>query len=209
MIRRIAVLPLVALVALVAVAAAQAKGPSAASVTGPGIDGTLVVRGSGEDGGSSPLGRLTEDAGFFPAVFGQQPDPMLPGRPTGDLGPRYTITYIVPGPSRPGARIRQRLYPYAAGGPVTYMSPGQRFWETERTRGGWFRGPATLKTTLVDVGLPATPPQILLKSPPGSSGGSALDGAWPYVVLGGIALVVLAAAALAIARRRPGPAATP
>jgi hypothetical protein len=205
MIRRTALLTLVAAAALAVAGVAHAKGPSKASVTGPGLNGPLAFAGGGEDGGSSPLGRLTEDAGFFPAVFGQEPDPMLAGRPGETLGPRYTITYTVPGPGG-GDTIRQVLYPYAAGGSLTYMSPGQRFWGTQRTRGGWYRGSGTLKRTLVSAGLPARPPKILAKSGPASSGASGLDGSWPFVVGGVVALALLAAGALAVVRRRPWPA---
>jgi hypothetical protein len=42
-------------VALVLPAAAAAKGPSSASVTGPGLDKALVIRGNGESSGT-PLG---------------------------------------------------------------------------------------------------------------------------------------------------------
>jgi hypothetical protein len=35
------------------------------------------------------------------------------------------------------------------------MKPGQRFFGTERTRGGWFQATPQLKATLVAAGLPA------------------------------------------------------
>jgi hypothetical protein len=187
----------IAAAALAAAGAAQAKGPSQAEVTGPGLDHALVLGGSGEDGGNSPLGRLTEGAGFFPAVFGQVPDPMLAGRPRGDLGTRYTITYVVPGPNGTTKEITQDLYPYASGGAVTYMRPGQRVFPWQRTRGGWFAAMWTLKPTLVRAGLPARPPDA-----------GALDapaGAWLFAAGGAVVLVLLAAAA-AVARRRLRPA---
>ena len=187
---------------LIVTTAAQAKGPSKASVTGPGLEGAVVFGGRGEDGGYSPLGRLTREAGFFPAVFGEQPDPMMPRRPTGRLGPRYTITYVVPG-SRRRERIRQYVYPYAPGGPVTYMLAGQRFWETSRTFGGWYRAPVALKRTLVRAGLPATAPAAAIRRVPGDEGGGQT---WPYVVGGVGAAILLAGGAFALARR-PRPAA--
>ena len=148
-------LALAAVAALVLAAAALAKGPDRATVSGPGLASPLVIRGSGEFGGVSPLGRLVTAAGFFPAAFGQTPSPMLAGRPTGALGPRDTITYRVPG--NRGVVIRQVVYPYARPLPVTWMRPGQRIYDT-RTLGGWFRGTRDLKRVLVAAGLPAGPP---------------------------------------------------
>jgi len=193
-------------VALTAAAAAMlapnavAKGPSEASVEGPGLDHAIVFSGSGE-GPGSPLGDLTMGAGFFPAVFTQTPDPMLPGRPAGELGPEYTITYTVPGPSGSPDQIRQKLYPYAKRGPVTYTAPGQSIFDTETTRGGWYAGDTSLKETLVKAGLPRTAPA--------SGGGDTSSGidVWPWI-LGGIAaaLVLAAASALLVRRHRPAAA---
>jgi hypothetical protein len=49
------------------------------------------------------------------------------------------------------------VYPYAKPAPLTYMKPGQRFWNTEQAHGGWFRATAALKKVLVRAGLPARP----------------------------------------------------
>jgi hypothetical protein len=138
---------ILALGALALAAAAQAKGPSAAAITGPGLDEPLLVTGLGDESG------LVGQTGFFAATFGQSPDPMLPSRPTGDLGPRYTIRYTVPGPNNTNSIIRQDVYPYADDGPVLYMKPGQPFFETERTHGGWFQAAPQLKQMLVGYGL--------------------------------------------------------
>src|SRR4051812_13737057 len=92
--------------------AAVAKGPSEASITGPGLSKAITFKGLGDSSS------LTEYAGFFPSAFGQSPDPMLQGRPTGKLGPRYTIRYVVPGGYSKTYRLTQDLYPYAAGGAV-------------------------------------------------------------------------------------------
>ena len=143
---------LVCTVALAVPVLALAKGPTAATVEGPGIR-TLTISGNGEDGGLSRLGRLTMALGFFPAVFGQTPDPMLRSRPKGTLGPSYTIVWRVPGPNAT-SRIRQVAYPYAKPRPLAYMRPGQPFWEGDRTYGGWFRADPSLRRIL---GLPARP----------------------------------------------------
>lgn len=187
---------ILAITALALPVTAFGKGPSEAMMSGPGGGGGISFPGGGESGGT-PLGDLTQQAGFFAATFGQQPDPMLTGRPQGDLGPKYTITYTVPGPNNELDKLRQDVYPYAAGGPVTYMEPGQGFFGTERTRGGWFQATSQLKETLIEAGLPSRPA-------PASSEGTAL-GTNVFGVLA-VALFLVAASALFL-RRRMRPAA--
>ena len=166
-----------ALAALVATAPAAAKGPSTASLTGPGLDHALPVKGEGESGPGTPLGSLVELGGFFPQVFLQVPDPTKRTRPAGDLGPRYRITYRVPGPHGTSTLV-QDVYPYAKT-PVTYMSPDQRFWGVNHTHGGWFVAGPGLKVTLVAAGLPESPP----------AGG---DGSFPWAwTLAGAGVVVV------------------
>jgi hypothetical protein len=175
--------------ALALPAAALAKGPSAASINGPGLGKALSFTGNGEQNGS-PLGNLTLYAGFFPAAFGQSPDPMLPGRPSGRLGPKLTIHYIVPGPSGERFRLAQDVYPYAAGGALTYMKPGQRIFDAASI-GGWFRGGYALKRLLVNAGLSRTAPR-------GSSGSSLAL----FAGIGAPGALLLVAAAVLMARRR-------
>jgi hypothetical protein len=200
MTRHVTALMLVTAVALMFAVAGQAKGPSKASIEGPGLNGAIVYAGNGEDGGST-LGVFTQEAGFFPATFDQIPSPMLPGRPRGNLGPRYTVTYTVPGPNGGVDTIRQHLYPYAQGGPVTYMAAGQRIFESQHTRGGWFQTLPTLKRHLVEAGLPESPPVTT------GDGSTTPDNTWVIAVaVGGTVLVVLLAAAIVVVRRRPQPA---
>ena len=167
-----------ALTALVSTAPALAKGPSSASLTGPGLDRALPVKGQGEMGTGTPLGSLVELGGFFPQMFVQTPDSTTRTRPTGDLGPRYRVVYRVPGPNGTSTVV-QDVYPYAKT-PATYMSPGQRFWGSSRTHGGWFISGPGLKATLVAAGLP--------ESPPVSDGGSF---PWAWTGVAAVAVVVL------------------
>src|SRR5581483_12330301 len=134
---------------------ALAKGPSTATIHGPGLKHPILLTGKESDEGS-PLFRLVADAGFFPATFGQSPDPMLHGRPAGALGPVYTIVWVLPGPNRVVSRVVQLVYPYAKRGAVSWMRSRQLFWRTNRTKGGWYPGGADLRRTLVSLGLPAT-----------------------------------------------------
>ena len=184
----------VALVALATAPAALAKGPTHAELTGPGLADPIVYNGYGEGGvGSNGLSSFVEGVGWFPAMFGQQPNPMLRGRPAGSLGPAYTIRYRVPTGDSP-ATIVQTLYPYAAGGAVVYTEPGQRLFGTA-TPGGWFRAWPSVKRLLVDRGLPASAP-----ADPSRDGRN-----WLVWVIGGV-LAALAAAALGSRlRRRPEP----
>jgi hypothetical protein len=146
-----------ALVALLLPALAAAKGPVSASISGPGLDRALAVRGDGETPGN-PLGTIATASGFFAQMFGQTPDPTLKARPVGRLGPRYTAVYVVPGPNDIQSRVVQYVYPYARPVALTYLKPGQLFWDGRKAHGGWFRAAPSLKRALVRMGLPATAP---------------------------------------------------
>jgi hypothetical protein len=179
-----------AVAALVFPAFAGAKEPSRASISGPGFSKTLKLQERADFNGTK-LAELTEVSGFFPSAVGQSPNPMLAGRPTRKLGPRYSIVWTVPGP--PGQTthtVKQDLYPYARGGAVTYTKPGQPIFDM-KTLGGWYRNPM-LKDTLVGLGLSARAPR--------ASSGS--DGA-NLALLAGIGIPgALAAAGVAEAMRR-------
>jgi hypothetical protein len=186
-------LVLVAVAALALPAGALSKGPAAASVSGPELASPIAITGYGEGGGSTALGALVQASGFFPAAFGQSPDPMLAERPEGDLGPRYALTFSVPTSNTEQDTIRMDVYPYAAGGAVTYTAPGQPIFSSE-TDGGWFRGGPELERMLLQAGLPRS----------ARSGGSGstftLDSPWPLVT--GIAVALLVALGLLAATRR-------
>src|SRR4051794_37944659 len=145
---------LLVLAAVAVPSAASAKGPTEATISGPGFTKTIKVLGDGS--GVGPGADLTQEGGFFPAAYGQSPDPMRHRPPTGSLGPRYTIVWKVPAGEGVATRIRQDLYPYARGGAVTYMKPGQPIFGMT-TPGGWHANPE-LKRTLVSLGLPLAAP---------------------------------------------------
>jgi hypothetical protein len=172
---------------------ALGKGPSAATMEGPGRGGGITFSG---DEGSGPLGSLTQQSGWFAAVFEQEPNPMLAGRPKGELGAKYTVTYTVPGPNNDTFTITQDVYPYASSGPVTYLAPGQPIFDMQ-TRGGWFQAGPDLKETLVAAGLPKT-----------ALGDSPEDTAFPTTTVSLLAFALLLAGATALLlRRRARPAA--
>lgn len=173
------------------------KGPSAATIDGPGTGGGgLTITGCCSPG--SPTMMLAEQAGFFPAVFRQTPAPMLTNRPQGNLGPKYTITYTVPGPNNDTFTIRQDVYPYANPSPVTYTAPAQKIFDGT-TRGGWYQAGPDLKQTLVDAGLPESPAT-------GSSDGFSFPTVAVSMLI--LALLLLSGTVIAFRRRaRPAPAA--
>ena len=183
---------LVLIVAVLALAApAHAKGPSEGTIEGEGLDAPIAIEwGEGTPGGD----RIIEDVGFFEATFGMVPSRMLAEAPTADLGPKLTIHWTVPGPDGLDDEIVQDLYPYADGGPVTYTPPGQAFFEIERTKGGWFRGPERLVATLTSLGLPE---QDALVSDAGGAGGTR----WAPIGAS-LAAVLLLGVGLAVASRR-------
>jgi hypothetical protein len=206
-------------VSLAAAATAWAKGPTAARITGPGLGEPIVLSGFGESGDGSPLAVLTMEGGFFPATFGEVPDPMLPQKPSGELGPRYSVTYTVPGPSSE-AHIEQSLFPYAEGGTLLYTPPNQPIFEGERTRGGWFRAAPRLRAALVRAGLPETAPRAdatavdSAASPPIASAGSGSGGGGPTgsqlgLAAAGAALAAAVGGALLVRRRRRTPTDVP
>jgi hypothetical protein len=186
-------LTLISIVALALPAPALGKGPTAATMDGPGGGGITF---SGDEG-SGPLGSLTQQSGWFAAVFQQTPDPMLAARPKGNLGPKYTVTYTVPGPNNDTFTIRQEIYPYAKAGPVTYLAAGQPIFDM-KTRGGWFQAGPDLKETLVAAGLPEA-----------AASGSSDDSSFPTTTVSLLVFALLFVGATAVLVRRrthPSPA---
>jgi hypothetical protein len=184
-------LPIV--IALAATPAALAKGPDYALLTGPGISGSIRIDGDGEDAGTgTPLGALAFRGGYASQVFGHHPDePTTRARPAGNLGPRYRILYSVPTPT--GRRsIVADVYPYAVPRAVTYMRPGQSFFDAMSTHGGWYVAKPGLRSTLLDAGLPARSP----------SGGASRW--WQWLGITALVLTALAAGSAALLlRHRP------
>lgn len=178
-------LALIVLVALALPATAFAKGPSKALIAGPGL---TTIRISGSEGSSTPFWTFVETAGFFEAAWGTSRLPQA--TPKGDLGPRYTITWIVPSSSR----LHQDLYPYATPSPVTYMPRGQEIYETN-VRGGWFVGGEKLDKALQRIGVPARPPSTssAASAPPPNAPpapGSSFDWKLPLAALAAIAAAI-------------------
>ena len=195
--RTSALVAAVAAVALCLPALAAAKGPSSATLSGPGIDGAVAIQGNGE-GGAGPLGTLVMEGGFFPLVFGGEPNPTTRTPPQGDLGTAYTLRYVVPGPDIPPHRLVETVYPFAKPMPVLHMQAGQVVWSGQTTRGGWFVAALTVKAALRQSGLPAAPPS-------GGSGFFWSPGAFAAIAAGSLLVLLLVAGAVLAVRRRERP----
>jgi hypothetical protein len=191
-VRRIVRLGVVA-AAVIAGPAAEAKGPSQAVVTGPGLSAPLSLRVSGSRTIGQELADMVQLSGFFDEAFGGKP---RGHRPSGELGPRYTVTYTMSA-VRPPATLTQDVYPFADHGPVTTMASGQTFWGNQHTPGGWYRAKGRFKTFLMDLGVP----EPIVHRPAGvtSGGGS---GRFPFGWLSAAVLACLVAAAAFLLLRR-------
>ncbi|HUH08441.1 MAG TPA: hypothetical protein VML96_11650, partial [Egibacteraceae bacterium] len=118
-------------------AAAAAKGPSEATIFGPGMDGPTSLSGDAETGAPTEFGDLVDRSGFFFSLFRSPSSPITDRPPEGELGPQYTVEYVVPWQGHE-YRIIQLLYPFAAGGPVTFVDPAQDGPDEGGVHGGWY-----------------------------------------------------------------------
>jgi hypothetical protein len=202
--RRVLALLVLALLLAAVPTAAQAKGASAATISGGGPGGLpggpIDLRGDGEPGAGTDLSELAEVAGVFALLFEDGPVADLDTAPPGERGPRYTVTWTFPNGYGGEDKVRQSVWPYAAGGPITFMAPGQPVLGA-RTDGGWYRADDRLRQHLIGLGLPDRQPLTTpapATPPPAPSATPAPDPApalWPKVALG---IALLAAAVLAL-----------
>ena len=205
--RIIAAVVLAAITTLgVAVAPAFAKGPTAATIEGPGIDGRHLVLPEGD---YAELGRLTEVTGFWNA-FRDQGLAADPPVPETELGPRYTVrwqmgtswleTFVYPFASTPIMRL-----PQAAAG------------ATGRNRGGWTIGSTEVRSVFEKYG--ADPDSVVASktqppeptATPTAAGVQTEEAApadstgWTAYAVGGAALLLLAGASVLLRRRARAP----
>ena len=221
--RRVLTLLVLAFLLAAVPTAAQAKGATAARISGGGSGGLpggpIDVKGDGEPGSGTDLSDLAEAAGMWALLFedGQPGNLDAAPVPASARGPRYTITWTFPNGAGNQNKVRQSVWPYAAGGPLTFMASGQPVLDTT-TKGGWYRAGDDLRTSLIALGLPrrgalalpaTTPatPAPAVDSPGRPSPESATlphrGSLWVAPVVG-LLLVGAAARALAL-RRRTGP----
>jgi hypothetical protein len=218
--RRVLAMLVLALLLAAVPTAAQAKGASAATISGGGPGGLpggpIDLAGDGEPGAGTELANLAEAAGVFALLWEDGQSDVLDAAPTGERGPRYTITWTFPNGAGGEDKVRQSVWPYAAGGPITYMRPGQPVLDGT-TSGGWYRSADHLRQTLITLGLPDRPP-LAAPAPATPAKGSAPAAAapaadpapalWPRVAVVVGLLLAVAGGALVLRRRsHPGTAA--
>ena len=140
-------------VALALPATALAKGAERVRIVGPGLAKPIVIVNDGGDDGWALLRALTDDSGFYNAIFKTRPDFTRKHQPPGRLGVAYTATYRLVAPAKPYPVVRQLLYPFATPRPLAYVAPGQPIASRQRTHGGWIVADSHLRTLLVSLGV--------------------------------------------------------
>lgn len=131
---------------------AIAKGPTSATVDGPGIDEPILVNGH-YDG---PLGGLVDSIGYYETVYGSATGlgaEVVGDQPAGELGPEYVVGVTQIGPAG-DAYFPVSVYPLAEGGPLVHAEPGILIEEmqTEST-GGWYRTPHDVVAVFESLGV--------------------------------------------------------
>jgi hypothetical protein len=233
-----------ALLLAVVPTAAQAKGATGATISGGGSGGLpggpINLKGDGEPGSGTNLANLAQAAGVWALLFEDGPGGELASAPTSaNRGPRYTITWIFPNGAGTEDKVRQSVWPYAAGGPLTFMASGQPVLDAT-TKGGWFQAADNLRQSLIALGLPSREPLTATSpatpspatpaastapaaasaqagsAPPQAAGDQApvapdpAPAVWPRVAVGLALLLAVAGGALVLRRRSsPGAATTP
>lgn len=144
------------LVAL-APAVAHAKGADAASLT---HQTTTVEAEPGHDAvASRHFSRLADATRIYHMAFGDPVNSMVADLPTAKLGDAVVVDWRFPvyGAGRADGFhvVRQIVYPWATGGPVTHVAPGQPLLDGV-TVGGWSSTDAHVLGYLADVGLDLT-----------------------------------------------------
>lgn len=169
-------------------------------ITGPGLAQAITLPAPGSPTVGPDFSAYVTDSGYFAQVFGAR-DGLSSQPPSGDLGPRYSVSFTMSLPGRAPSVIEQDLYPYAAPGPVTYLAPGQTFWGHSHTHGGWYLARAIFQKTLTSIGLPAG-------APAQSTAARSADTSKAFPVAGLIAVALLALVVLVgvVIKRRRGAA---
>ena len=241
--RRVLAMLVLALLLVVVPTAAQAKGATGATISGGGPGGLpggpINLKGDGEPGSGTNLANLAQAAGVWALLFEDGPGGELASAPaTANRGPRYTITWIFPNGAGTEDKVRQSVWPYAAGGPLTFMASGQPVLDAT-TKGGWFQAADNLRQSLIALGLPSREPLTATSpatpspatpaastapaaasaqagsAPPQAAGDQApvapdpAPAVWPRVAVGVALLLAVAGGALFLRRRSsPGAATT-
>jgi len=186
---------LVAISTVALAGSASAKASLAeANITGPGLGSGMRIEAPETEG----LWKSGIDvAGGLDDTRAESVDEL--GLTRADLGPKYLVTYRFHGSDN---LVRQDLYPFAKGAPVTYTRPGQELNIGIKMSiiSGWYKSSRGFFDYLVDHGLPKTNPvaQVATREPaPDTAPGvQRAPRASIVVVLVGVAALSLGALAL-------------
>ena len=194
---------IVALAVGLAPATAGAKGASKVTISGAGLAKPIELGSTTWGPTSQQAATLAQAAGVYVAMSTATPDPNDPSsaqlqstRPPGRRGARYDATFTL----SPDGRIvlRQRLYPFASAGPLTYTPP-QTLFGTQPIRGGWHRAPSELQRVLLAAGVPGPARPA---ASPGSRAEATVDRRVVVATLVGAAVILLVLAMVVRRRRR-------
>jgi hypothetical protein len=153
------VLLMVILVALFAlIDPVQAKGPESLTISGPGFDQPVNFM---DDNNYETRADLLEQTGLWYGTGKLLSTEEIKG----ELGPRYTFTWVNAGP--PSLSIEERtiiqyIYLKAAGGPIIHTPPQDSLKEWGSGTIGWFAAPDGLGDTLAKLGVPGFGSQTVL-----------------------------------------------
>jgi hypothetical protein len=186
---------------------AQAKGAESVTIAGPGIGTVQLTYTSAPD--DTDLNDVVNSTRIND-IYDSANAASLGKRPTGDLGPRYVVTYIFG-----DVAITQEAYPLAEDGPVVYFPPDQALWGLP-VAAGWNAAPSELRTVLAELGAPAVrrppapakaPPDVNLAAAADAPSGNAGDEDpwsrwWLAALAGACGLGILGGFGLERARRR-------
>jgi hypothetical protein len=191
-----------ALLLAVATPAVAKVGIAKAHINGPGLvdDGLRISDAVLEgmwDSGIDVAGGLDDTRGDSVAELGLT----VP-----ELGPKYVIDYRLDAGTKAAETVRQELYPYASGGPVTYTPPGQGVAEGLPWGGtlsaGWYQASPGFFSFLVDQGLPESNPVVGANREYASDSVPAAGPTlWGWIAPALAALVALSVAATRLRRR--------
>jgi hypothetical protein len=189
------------LVATVLSGAAIAKGPSQAVIEGPGLAHPIPLRDPSSRTIGPYLASMVQESGFWDRLWCRHCRSRL-ARPAGVLGPRYTVHYTMTLEGHPSSQIIQYVYPYADPRPVTYMPGGQPYWRSgQKTTGGWYVTRPRLRQLLIEIGLPATAPQVT-PNPAALATTRAGGGSSVFPILIALGFALAGASVILMVRRR-------
>lgn len=205
--------------------AAWAKGPTGATIEGPGLGDPVELEGMGERGTGTELSELVEAAGFWQLVAGVEgyageTGEIVPAPRTKDLGPMVTLTWHL------GTdRVPTEVYPAAPGGPLVHIAPQAVPALDVEAPGRWFAAAPRLTALLERYGVAVGRAHTPVEKPEPIARVAAPETEAPVVApapattqaagepgppIAGIAAGVVAIAlAIVVTRRRPGRAGAP